>query len=225
MAPILTDTHPLNPFTPGPKHSQIPISMPPSPMVHTQTPIPIPFHPWPPILTHTHPLNPLTHEPKHSQTPIPTPPSPMAHTQTPIPIPFHLWLTILIHSHPLNPFTHGPKHCQTPIPDPLYPWPRHRHPPLSLSPLALDTCRHSPLSPFTHGPNTYRHPSPKPFQPWPQTLTNMEPTVVCRGFGVGAGAKVESGMEWVPGVGLWSLDLGCGPRVSTEARGRCRDLG
>ena len=81
-------THSLNHFTHGPKHSQTPIPTCPSPITHTQTPAPIPFHPWHPIFTHTHPLNCFTHGPKYCQTPIPTTPLHMAQRQTPIPRPF-----------------------------------------------------------------------------------------------------------------------------------------
>ena len=143
MAPILTDTHPLNPFTPGHKHSQIPISMPPSPMVHTQTPISIPFNLWPTILTHTHPLNPFNHGPKHSQTP-------------PSPHPLHPWP---IHRHPsLSLFTHGPQYLYThPSPIPFHPWAQ------TLS----NTYPRHPL------PTTQTQtPTPIPFHPWPLTLVD-----------------------------------------------------
>ena len=143
MAPILTDTHPLNPFTPGHKHSQIPISMPPSPMVNTQTPISIPFNLWPTILTHTHPLNPFNHGPKHSQTP-------------PSPHPLHPWP---IHRHPsLSLFTHGPQYLYThPSPIPFHPWAQ------TLS----NTYPRHPL------PTTQTQtPTPIPFHPWSLTLVD-----------------------------------------------------
>ena len=98
--PILTHTHPINPFTHGLKHSHTPIPTPLLPMAQTQTPSPNPFHPWPPIFTHTYPLNPFTHGPKHSHTPIPT----LLH-----PWPRHIHL-------PLTHFTHDPQCLHTPIP-------------------------------------------------------------------------------------------------------------
>ena len=49
--------------------------------------------------------------------------------------------------------------------------------------------------------NTHRHLSPKPFHSWPQTLTNMEPTVVCRGLGKEQGQGWDHGWSGYQGVG------------------------
>ena len=110
MSPILTHTHPLNPFTHGPKHSHTPIPTPPSPMAKTHTFILTHFTHGPQY-TDTHPLNPSMGFSHHGQDTNTHPPiSPMApNTYThPSPKPFDLWAQILSHTHSHTPFTHDP---------------------------------------------------------------------------------------------------------------------
>ena len=104
----------------------------------------------------------------------------MAQTQTPTPIPFHPWPLTLVDTHPST-----------------------------LSPIAPILTDTHPLNPFNPGPNHS--------QTW-------NPQLRAGALGKSRG---KGGIRDGVGARGWVVapDLGCGPRVSMEARGRCRDLG
>ena len=172
-------------------------------------PSPKPFHPWAQTLSDTHPHTPFTHGPYTDTHPYPL--SPMAHnTYThPSPKPFHPWVQTLSNTHPRPPLPMA--QTQTPTPIPFHPWPLtlvDTHP-STLSPMAPILTDTHPLNPFNPGPNHS--------QTW-------NPQLCAGALGRSRG---KGGIKDGVGVRGWVVapDLGCGPRVSMEARGKCRDLG